>query len=256
MESTTDELNADRHRHRSARDQHDPHARHGRRPESELGHPGTPMALAPLAYTLYTRVMRHNPADASWANRDRFVLSCGHASMLLYSILYLCGYGLELDDIERFRQLGSPCAGHPEYRAAPGIEATTGPLGQGIAMCVGTGARRAHARRPLQPARPRHHRPPHLHDRLRWRHGGGDPGSEGRLACRTPRPRPPDRLLRRQPHLDRRRHGAGLQRGRRCALRGLRLACCAAPRCRTRTSQSIASSRRRWRRRRSRTVHR
>jgi len=105
--------------------------------KANSGHPGTPMALAPLAYTLYTRVMRHNPVDASWPNRDRFVLSCGHASMLLYSILYLCGYGLELEDLENFRQLGSPCAGHPEYGAAPGIEATTGPLGQGIAMSVG-----------------------------------------------------------------------------------------------------------------------
>jgi transketolase len=105
--------------------------------KANSGHPGTPMALAPVAYTLYTRVMRHNPADADWPNRDRFVLSCGHASMLLYSMLYLCGYGLELEDIKNFRQLGSPCAGHPEYRAAAGIEATTGPLGQGISDCVG-----------------------------------------------------------------------------------------------------------------------
>ena len=105
--------------------------------KADSGHPGTPMALAPLAYTLYTKVMRHNPADPAWPNRDRFVLSCGHASMLLYSMLYLCGFGLELADIERFRQLGSPCAGHPEYWASPGIEATTGPLGQGISMCVG-----------------------------------------------------------------------------------------------------------------------
>ena len=105
--------------------------------KANSGHPGTPMALAPLAYTLYTRVMRHNPADAAWPDRDRFVLSCGHASMLLYSSLYLCGYGLELEDLENFRQIGSPCAGHPEYGAAPGIEATTGPLGQGISMCVG-----------------------------------------------------------------------------------------------------------------------
>jgi transketolase len=105
--------------------------------QANSGHPGTPMALAPVAYTLYTRVMRHNPANAEWPNRDRFVLSCGHASMLLYSMLYLCGYGLELDDLKRFRQLGSPCAGHPEYGHAAGIEATTGPLGQGISNCVG-----------------------------------------------------------------------------------------------------------------------
>jgi transketolase len=105
--------------------------------KANSGHPGTPMALAPVAYTLYTRVMRHNPADASWPNRDRFVLSCGHASMLLYAMLYLCGYGLELSDLENFRQIGSPCAGHPEYGHAAGIEATTGPLGQGISTCVG-----------------------------------------------------------------------------------------------------------------------
>jgi transketolase len=105
--------------------------------KANSGHPGTPMALAPVAYTLYTRLMRHNPADASWPNRDRFVLSAGHASMLLYSCLYLCGYGLELDDLKSFRQLGSPCAGHPEYGHAAGIEATTGPLGQGISTCVG-----------------------------------------------------------------------------------------------------------------------
>ena len=105
--------------------------------KANSGHPGTPMALAPVAYTLYTRLLRHNPADASWPNRDRFVLSAGHASMLLYSCLFLCGYGLELEDLERFRQLGSPCAGHPEYGHAAGIEATTGPLGQGISTCVG-----------------------------------------------------------------------------------------------------------------------
>jgi transketolase len=101
------------------------------------GHPGTPMALAPLAYVLYTRVMRHNPANPQWPDRDRFVLSAGHASMLLYSMLYLTGYGLTLDDLKNFRQLGSPTAGHPEYGHAAGIEATTGPLGQGISMSVG-----------------------------------------------------------------------------------------------------------------------
>lgn len=101
------------------------------------GHPGTPMALAPLAYVLYTRVMRHNPADPRWFNRDRFVLSAGHASMLLYSMLYLTGYGLTLDDLKQFRQLGSRTAGHPEYGHAAGIEVTTGPLGQGIANAAG-----------------------------------------------------------------------------------------------------------------------
>jgi len=106
--------------------------------KANAGHPGTPMALAPLAYALYTRIMRHNPENGSWPNRDRFVLSNGHASMLLYASLYLSGYpGITLDDIKSFRQLGSPCAGHPEYGDAPGIEATTGPLGQGLSMAVG-----------------------------------------------------------------------------------------------------------------------
>jgi transketolase len=105
--------------------------------KANSGHPGTPMALAPIAYVLYTRVMRHAPEHPDWPNRDRFVLSAGHASMLLYAMLYLTGYGLSLDDLKSFRQLGSPAAGHPEYRHAPGIEATTGPLGQGISMCDG-----------------------------------------------------------------------------------------------------------------------
>ncbi|MEA2400599.1 MAG: transketolase [Thermoleophilaceae bacterium] len=105
--------------------------------KAKSGHPGAPMALAPLAYLLYTRVMKHNPADPDWFDRDRFVLSAGHASMLLYSSLYLSGYGLTLDDLKNFRQLGSPTAGHPERGDAAGIEATTGPLGQGISMAVG-----------------------------------------------------------------------------------------------------------------------
>jgi transketolase len=107
--------------------------------KANSGHPGTPMALAPLAFTLYTRVMKHSPDNPDWFDRDRFVLSAGHASMLLYSTLYLAGYGITLDDIKNFRQLNSPTAGHPEYqyRDAPGIEATTGPLGQGLAMSVG-----------------------------------------------------------------------------------------------------------------------
>src|SRR3954470_459911 len=105
--------------------------------KANSGHPGTPMALAPIAYVLYTRVMRHNPQNANWWDRDRFVLSAGHASMLLYSTLYLTGYGLTLDDLKNFRQLNSPTAGHPEYGHAAGIETTTGPLGQGISNSVG-----------------------------------------------------------------------------------------------------------------------
>src|SRR4051794_11074504 len=99
--------------------------------KANSGHPGTPMALAPIAYLLYTRVMRHSPQNADWWDRDRFVLSAGHASMLLYSTLYLTGYGLTLDDLKNFRQLGSPTAGHPEDGHAAGIETTPGPLGRG-----------------------------------------------------------------------------------------------------------------------------
>jgi transketolase len=105
--------------------------------KANSGHPGAPMGLAPIAYTLYTRIMRHNPSNADWADRDRFVLSAGHASMLLYCMLYLTGYPMTLDDLKNFRQLGSPTAGHPERNYSPGIEATTGPLGQGISNSVG-----------------------------------------------------------------------------------------------------------------------
>ncbi len=101
------------------------------------GHPGAPMALAPLAYVLYTRVMKHNPRNPEWIDRDRFILSAGHASMLLYSTLYLTGYGVSLDDLKNFRQLHSPTPGHPEYGEAPGVETTTGPLGQGLGNSVG-----------------------------------------------------------------------------------------------------------------------
>jgi transketolase len=107
--------------------------------KANSGHPGAPMALAPIAYLLFSRVMKHNPEDPRWFDRDRFVLSAGHASMLLYSTLHLSGYGVSLEDLENFRQLGSPTAGHPEYEAdgAPGVEVTTGPLGQGVGNAVG-----------------------------------------------------------------------------------------------------------------------
>src|SRR5687767_8439524 len=105
--------------------------------QAESGHPGTPMALPPLAYSLLTKHMKHDPTDPDWPDRDRFVLSAGHASMLLYSSLFLSGYDLELDDIKQFRQWESRTPGHPEYGYAPGIETTTGPLGQGFANAVG-----------------------------------------------------------------------------------------------------------------------
>ena len=105
--------------------------------KANSGHQGTAMALAPLAHVLYSRVMKHDPADPSWPDRDRFVLSNGHASILQYSMLYLNGYGLEMDDIKDFRQWESRTPGHPEARHTPGIEVTTGPLGQGFANAVG-----------------------------------------------------------------------------------------------------------------------
>lgn len=101
------------------------------------GHPGMPMAMAPVAYLLYTRFMSHNPADPSWPDRDRFVLSAGHGSMLLYAALHLTGYELPLEELENFRQWGSLTPGHPEHGTTPGVETTTGPLGQGFANGVG-----------------------------------------------------------------------------------------------------------------------
>jgi transketolase len=105
--------------------------------QAQSGHPGTPMEAAPIAYLLYNRYMRFNPKNPDWAGRDRFILSCGHASALLYSMLHLSGYDLSLDDLKNFRQIDSPTAGHPEFGHAPGIETTTGPLGQGISVGVG-----------------------------------------------------------------------------------------------------------------------
>jgi transketolase len=112
--------------------------------KANSGHPGTPMALAPAAYVLWQRHMRYNPANPAWAGRDRFVLSCGHACMLQYAALYLTGYDLSLDDLKQFRQWGSHTPGHTEYGHTPGVEVTTGPLGQGIANAVGMALAEAH----------------------------------------------------------------------------------------------------------------
>jgi transketolase len=105
--------------------------------KAKSGHPGLPLGAAPMAYVLWDRFLRHNPANPDWPNRDRFVLSAGHGSALLYSLLHLTGYDLSLAELQRFRQWGSRTPGHPEFRCAPGVEATTGPLGQGFAMGVG-----------------------------------------------------------------------------------------------------------------------
>ncbi|MHC4221766.1 MAG: transketolase family protein, partial [Planctomycetota bacterium] len=105
--------------------------------KANSGHPGMPMGMAATAYTLWTKHLRHNPADPKWLNRDRFILSAGHGSMLLYSMLHLCGYDMSLDDLKNFRQWNSKTPGHPEYEPDLGIEVTTGPLGQGISNGVG-----------------------------------------------------------------------------------------------------------------------
>jgi transketolase len=105
--------------------------------KAKSGHPGLPMGAAAMAYVLWTRFLRHDPADPAWPDRDRFVLSGGHGSMLLYALLHLTGYDLPLEEIQRFRQWGSKTPGHPEFRVTPGVEATTGPLGQGVANAVG-----------------------------------------------------------------------------------------------------------------------
>lgn len=105
--------------------------------KANSGHPGMPMGAAPMAYKLWTEYMNHNPKNPDWFNRDRFVLSAGHGSMLLYSLLHLSGYGLSIDDLKSFRQWGSKTPGHPEFGHTAGVDATTGPLGQGIAMAVG-----------------------------------------------------------------------------------------------------------------------
>lgn len=105
--------------------------------QANSGHPGMPMGMADIAVALWQRHLRHNPANPQWANRDRFVLSNGHGSMLLYALLHLTGYDLPLDELRHFRQLHSKTAGHPEYGVTPGVETTTGPLGQGLANAVG-----------------------------------------------------------------------------------------------------------------------
>src|SRR6266516_4517794 len=109
--------------------------------KANSGHPGLPMGMAPAAYVLYAKVMDHDPSDPHWPDRDRFLLSAGHGSMLLYSVLHLSGYALPLDEIKRFRQWGSITPGHPErdrVHVTPGVDVTTGPLGQGFANGVGT----------------------------------------------------------------------------------------------------------------------
>ncbi|HVN47687.1 MAG TPA: transketolase, partial [Bacteroidota bacterium] len=107
--------------------------------KAKSGHPGMPMGMAPVGYLLWTKYLNHNPHNPKWKNRDRFILSGGHGSMLLYSLLHLTGYNLPLDELKQFRQLGSKTPGHPEYKHTDGVEMTTGPLGQGFTSSVGLG---------------------------------------------------------------------------------------------------------------------
>lgn len=101
------------------------------------GHPGTAMSLAPVAYTLFQRILKHDPSNPNWIARDRFILSCGHSSLTLYIQLFLAGYGVELSDLQSFRTYNAATPGHPEYGHTVGVETTTGPLGQGVANAVG-----------------------------------------------------------------------------------------------------------------------
>ena len=201
---------------------------------ADSGHPGTPIGIAPVTYTLWQRFLRFDPADPIWPNRDRYVLSSGHASSLLWSMLHLTGVqavdpdyeilgepAVSLDDIKRFRQLDSKCPGHPEYRWTSGVETTTGPLGQGVATSVGMAVasqwlgarynRDGHALRlrRLRPARGR------LHD--------GGRHVRGRLVRGTSAPLEPVLDLRLEPGDDRGPHGHHVHRGRRRALPRLRL---------------------------------
>ena len=167
--------------------------------------------------------MQHDPADPHWPNRDRFVLSCGHASMLLYSCLYLSGYDVTLEDLKQFRQWESRTPGHPEYGYTDGVETTTGPLGQGVGNAVGMAVAEAHLAATFN-------RDGHaIVDHYTYFICSDGDLMEGHLARggvvrRALQAREADRLLRRQPHHDRRQHGPHLQRRHRRALRGVRLA--------------------------------
>ncbi len=176
---------------------------------AKSGHPGMPMGMADVATALWTRFHKFDAADPRWPDRDRFVLSAGHGSMLLYALLYLTGHdGMGIEQIKQFRQLHSPAAGHPEFGMHPGIETTTGPLGQGIATAVGM----ALAERLLAARFGRS-----LVDHRTWVIASDGDLMEG-ISPRGRRPRRPsrpvqaDRALRPEPHLDRRRHRPRLLR--------------------------------------------
>ena len=203
--------------------------------QANSGHPGTPMALAPLVYTLWNRVMRFDPKDPIWPNRDRFLLSNGHASMLLWSVLFLTGTravdaeyerlgepAVSLDDIKHFRQLGSKAPGHPEYHLVSGVEATTGPLGQGVATSVGMAIAEAWLA-------DRYNRPDFEIFGYNIYAICGDGCMMEGVVVGSGLARGPSRLgqplldLRQQPHHDRRQYAHRLHRGHRGAVHGIRL---------------------------------
>ena len=203
--------------------------------KANSGHPGTPMAMAPVAYTLWQRFLRFDPSDPIWPNRDRFVLSAGHASMLLYALLHLSRVravdpdyevvgepSVSLDDIKTFRQLDSKAAGHPEYRWTSGVESTTGPLGPGHRDQRGDGGGRALAGPALQPAGVPSVRLRRLRA-VRRRLPDGGRVERGRLVRRPRAAREPLLDLRQQPHHDRRPHRDHLHGRRRHAVHGIRL---------------------------------
>ena len=190
------------------------------------GHPGTAMSMAPTAYLLFQKWLRHDPSDPQWTGRDRFVLSMGHSSLTLYVQLYLSGYGLELADLQALRTWGSLTPGHPEVNHTPGVETTTGPLGQGVGNAVGMAMAARRERGLFDPETPEGES---LFDHTVWAFASDGDLEEGvsgeasshrrHAAAGQPRAR-----LRRQQDLDRGQHRDRLHRGRRQALRGLRLA--------------------------------
>ena len=181
------------------------------------------MGAAPMAYVLWTHFLKHHPANPGWVDRDRFILSAGHGSMLLYSLLHLTGYDVSLEQIKRFRQWGSITPGHPERGLTPGVEMTTGPLGQGFGNGVGMAIAEAHLAARYNRAGYEHHRSFHLRDRER-RRSDGRRRIRGRVARRSSEAWQVDLPVRRQSRHAFRRHQHHVHRGPRSTLRSLRLA--------------------------------
>ncbi len=162
--------------------------------KAKSGHPGAPLGDAPIAYLLFHKYMKHNPANSHWSNRDRFVLSNGHASALLYGVLHLSGYKVAISDLEQFRQWESITPGHPERGDTDGVEVTTGPLGQGLAMSVGLAIAEKHLAAVYNQPGLRYCRSLHLRHLRRWRFNGRHL-ARGGIACRNSKAWQADLLL-------------------------------------------------------------